>query len=427
MLAPLDLQFYNSRWALIGTKEELGKELSKITRIPIEAITAARSLRSFSAAARMSWASERVTTREEDIAYCLLGLFDVHMPLVYGEGNKAFYRLQEEIIKKTFDPSLFAWQPDDETAQTYLSVLATSPADFRKCGLTRPFMSPISEYSMTNRGLKMTASLIPYESPSQHIDEQLWSNILPIGVHEPGSWAFGIVLLRTAPGVYIRLASPGFVPLKEDFDEDGPSGECWGHLADGITHAFHILADIDEDTVVSQANELRRIFCPRSVELQAGANYAPSYRGRLAGVHTLPPLPYYITAFSSVAMVFGRPFPFGIIFDSRENVVYPKCLLIDKSTWYSRLFFLLLLRDPNTPMSWDIVNKELPEISGLTDHLIMEYEGKSFELAARVIEPKGYQRTPRLDVTVAMLGPSATTKVHEPNLAPCCEHLPPMG
>ncbi|KAJ9129985.1 HET-domain-containing protein [Coniochaeta hoffmannii] len=131
MLAPLDLQFYNSRWALIGTKEELGKELSKITRIPIEAITAARSLRSFSAAARMSWASERVTTREEDIAYCLLGLFDVHMPLVYGEGNKAFYRLQEEIIKKTFDPSLFAWQPDDETAQTYLSVLATSPADFR--------------------------------------------------------------------------------------------------------------------------------------------------------------------------------------------------------------------------------------------------------------------------------------------------------
>jgi hypothetical protein len=52
----------------------------------------------------------RETTREEDVAYCLLGIFDINMPLLYGEGGKAFKRLQEEITKQSTDQSLFAWQ-----------------------------------------------------------------------------------------------------------------------------------------------------------------------------------------------------------------------------------------------------------------------------------------------------------------------------
>lgn len=60
----------------------------------------------------MSWARNRQTTRTEDIAYCLLGIFDVHMPLLYGEGEKAFVRLQEEIMKHSDDQTLFAWVPD---------------------------------------------------------------------------------------------------------------------------------------------------------------------------------------------------------------------------------------------------------------------------------------------------------------------------
>jgi len=57
----------------------------------------------------MSWAAFRETSRIEDIAYCLLGIFDVNMPLLYGEGKKAFIRLQQEIMKGTHDFSLFAW------------------------------------------------------------------------------------------------------------------------------------------------------------------------------------------------------------------------------------------------------------------------------------------------------------------------------
>lgn len=60
----------------------------------------------------MSWAAERKTTRVEDRDYCLFGLFglfDINMPLLYGEGRKAFFRLQEELLKNSNEQSLFAW------------------------------------------------------------------------------------------------------------------------------------------------------------------------------------------------------------------------------------------------------------------------------------------------------------------------------
>jgi hypothetical protein len=61
----------------------------------------------------MSWAARRVTTREEDVAYCLLGLFDVNMPLLYGEGRRSLIRLQEQILRQEEDYSIFAWTADD--------------------------------------------------------------------------------------------------------------------------------------------------------------------------------------------------------------------------------------------------------------------------------------------------------------------------
>jgi hypothetical protein len=68
-----------------------------------------QDLEHVSVAKRMCWASKRKTTGVEDIAYCLLGVFDINMPLLYGEGNKAFLRLQEEILKISSNHSLFAW------------------------------------------------------------------------------------------------------------------------------------------------------------------------------------------------------------------------------------------------------------------------------------------------------------------------------
>ena len=116
-----------------------------------------------SVAAKMSWAAGRKTTRVEDIAYCLMGLFDVHMPLLYGEGSKAFMRLQEIILQKTSDESIFAWgyasgpsQPLFRTLHQNVSLFAHSPEDFVESRNVISVANPLLYRRppvMTNRGL----------------------------------------------------------------------------------------------------------------------------------------------------------------------------------------------------------------------------------------------------------------------------------
>ena len=115
---------------------------------------------SFSVAQRMNWASSRHTTRQEDEAYCLLGLFGINMPLLYGEGRKAFRRLQEEIIRTSVDQSIFAWElPND--AYTRWDLLAPSPSYFG--GISRYIVPdrrrPESEFLLTHRGLQINLRL----------------------------------------------------------------------------------------------------------------------------------------------------------------------------------------------------------------------------------------------------------------------------
>ncbi|KAH7347237.1 heterokaryon incompatibility protein-domain-containing protein [Plectosphaerella cucumerina] len=120
LLAPRHHTFYDQGWACIGSKSSHFNVLCKITQIHQEVLTRKTAIRHFSISNRMSWASGRQTTREEDIAYCLLGIFEVNMPLIYGEGQRAFQRLQEEIVKRDNDLSILAWEP--ERGQKNLSL-----------------------------------------------------------------------------------------------------------------------------------------------------------------------------------------------------------------------------------------------------------------------------------------------------------------
>ena len=120
-----------------------------------------------SVAQRMSWASRRVTSREEDISYCLLGIFDINMPILYGEGEeKAFIRLQMEIIKETSDHSIFAWtldRPEDEYVEPDAGdgLLATSPVYFSRCGNIKHRENwGQKPFSMNNIGLALTIPLV---------------------------------------------------------------------------------------------------------------------------------------------------------------------------------------------------------------------------------------------------------------------------
>jgi hypothetical protein len=100
MIAPGELKFYDKHWSYKGAKTSLMERLHQISGADT-AILRGGDLKLMSVARRMSWAAKRQTTRVEDMAYCMLGIFDISMPLLYGEGTKAFGRLQEEIVKTT--------------------------------------------------------------------------------------------------------------------------------------------------------------------------------------------------------------------------------------------------------------------------------------------------------------------------------------
>ena len=109
LIAPAHLRFLNKDWTPLGTKEELAGLVNAVTGISIDVLLKPDSLHDFSVAQRLSWAAGRETTRVEDRAYSLLGIFDINMPTLYGEGERAFQRLQEEILRRIPDQSLFAW------------------------------------------------------------------------------------------------------------------------------------------------------------------------------------------------------------------------------------------------------------------------------------------------------------------------------
>jgi hypothetical protein len=174
LIAPPVVEFYSHSWDPIGTKASRAINLSYTTGIT-RAVLEGDYLSYSSVASKMSWASNRTTTRKEDMAYCLLGLFDINMPLLYGEGEKAFLRLQEHIAASSTDHSLFAWGLCDESymrgcatdlleegLQTYRNLFASSPADFRHCEMAAEIKIVESDtWMQINRGLHAILPTIP--------------------------------------------------------------------------------------------------------------------------------------------------------------------------------------------------------------------------------------------------------------------------
>ncbi|KAI1783429.1 HET-domain-containing protein [Ganoderma leucocontextum] len=113
LIAPVDVVFLARDWTVIGSKCSLSSLVTEITNIDYYALLHLAPLERFSVAERLSWAAVRGTTRVEDRAYSLLGIFDINMPPLYGEGNRAFRRLQEEIMRRIPDQSLFLWSSSE--------------------------------------------------------------------------------------------------------------------------------------------------------------------------------------------------------------------------------------------------------------------------------------------------------------------------
>lgn len=191
LLAPRRVVFFNSAWKVLAIKntdllhrapdktlsyKTDGALISKVTSISAKILDMSEEILDQSIAERMRWAAERSTTRKEDEAYCLLGLLGVNIPLLYGEGDRAFSRLCEEIMKRSEDQSLLAGglglSVDDRRLRGERAAFPTSAASFQLCRnlndtsvdrlLTHSEGDPLPPWAMTSRGLQITLPLFTF-------------------------------------------------------------------------------------------------------------------------------------------------------------------------------------------------------------------------------------------------------------------------
>jgi Heterokaryon incompatibility protein (HET) len=192
LLAPGFLLFLDQQWGNIGAREEWADEIYRATGIGVKHLL---DFHQCCIAIKLSWAANRHTTREEDRAYSLLGLLGINMPLIYGEGKRAFIRLQYELISRYNDDTIFAWGDIPSESSVGLSpafklilvlttsgsgrwgtlfmgiysstnpgILATSLEDFENSGdiTTWVFDRQRPGFSMTNAGLRINAELFEW-------------------------------------------------------------------------------------------------------------------------------------------------------------------------------------------------------------------------------------------------------------------------
>lgn len=216
LIAPKHVLFYDGHWRFLGSKSSMGKIVSDISGVDLDILNSSTDLDSVPVARRMSWAAKRQTTRVEDIAYSLLGIFDVNMPMLYGEGEKAFIRLQEEIIKKSNDMSIFAWEPPESWSDRYLDMLSPSPRFFEGCqnivgsiSASQPVLSR-NQFEITHRGIKFVAPELLYH-PRPSGDHTEAAYLFPLKCFIPQEnqeRPKHVCLLKVRPGLYARIRNP---------------------------------------------------------------------------------------------------------------------------------------------------------------------------------------------------------------------------
>ncbi|ERF72006.1 hypothetical protein EPUS_09511 [Endocarpon pusillum Z07020] len=206
LVASETLIFYDKTWQARGNKLAYCSEVARISRISEAGLTGQTQLADVPVAVRLSWAAERITTREEDIAYSLLGIFDINMPMLYGEGHKAFLRLQEEIIKNYVDMSIFAWKALPGTCQDNMGILAPSPREFKDSSSLYPALSqslvgPNLTFSISDRGVQFHAPLQSDKSTGFLILPVLHFDLPP----DASVSSLDLTNRRTSYGVYLRM------------------------------------------------------------------------------------------------------------------------------------------------------------------------------------------------------------------------------
>lgn len=296
LLAPAELYFYDKDWNRIGNKTGLAARISKRTNIDQDIILTGTWPHSC-IAQRMSWAAHRQTTRKEDMAYCLLGIFDINMPLLYGEGDKAFQRLQEEILRESSDHSILAWDAwgHDDSIE-YIGALASHPYQFRSCYNVEALPSDTNTMKMTHESIEAslhvvtdsafdprrfaTAALLSCRNANDVLS-RLVVPLLPIVkkgpvVHKRGA----VVQYARAPAAPVSIANMGMflrspqdiALLKKDRSfppSNGAIKRCWLHYEGVADNAFIPNWDeLETGWVKNQARSLTILLEPQNASIE---------------------------------------------------------------------------------------------------------------------------------------------------------------
>ncbi|KAG2362389.1 hypothetical protein BDR07DRAFT_1333300 [Suillus spraguei] len=212
LLAPRFIRFYKQDWQpLIDScknhKVELLTILHDITRVDIEVLKAFQPGVD-NVKKRLSWVGARTTKKIEDIAYCLMGIFGIHMPVMYGEKHNAFVRLQKEIMALTDDLSLFDWLGESSTLHSYFAAhprcFMTPSYDARQDSISSKFEFRLLKTSkritsgLSSSALKLVKDVLSNPPHGRFIANGRMS--MPFFVHEVAT-----LIPNQKPGIFSYL------------------------------------------------------------------------------------------------------------------------------------------------------------------------------------------------------------------------------
>ncbi|KAI1331590.1 heterokaryon incompatibility protein-domain-containing protein [Xylariaceae sp. FL0255] len=239
-------------------------------------------LDTFSIATKMSWASRRTTTREEDVAYCLMGLFNINMPLLYGEKGRAFIRLQEEIVRRNNDQSILAWVSQHPTIDWYESRdLAAGPACFLPVDLKKQwllenpeFNSPVKpQMNVTKEGVEVELLLYPIDGFDFTMEKESYLAVLDCTVGDNPLKSPAIVIGKPpwSNNVFDRLTTGLLMSFEPDSSLTNGIGRIMapedmevGGSTEKIAERYPWRADIELSTGVLRKVTLARTHLHRS-------------------------------------------------------------------------------------------------------------------------------------------------------------------
>ncbi|KAL5325741.1 hypothetical protein ACEPPN_006871 [Leptodophora sp. 'Broadleaf-Isolate-01'] len=341
-------------------------------------------------AKRMSWAAHRQATRVEDRAYCLLGLFDVNMPMLYGEGMRAFGRLQEEIIKRSNDMKIFAWiQPEGQPEVASGALFAPSPTYFAQSCDVNGFGRRYSdlEFALTNKGLRIDKCVHFYEVTSERNGNEphVTGFALPLGYRQttgpsPEDYDIVLNLWKIGPNSFLRESVSGLV----------------GKFNPAPTPAlsFYITATTNDLRRIKHAKMRGAVKFPLSETIQVQNTIPHSHWDHARQLFFAPTENRDLVLAASVKIVLAAQIETKIIICLDFNIYGrdlrkpPRCLIFNEKTHtaVSRwLFRHKRLGYNGHDATWSDVREEMEETLGFSERLRLSVRESNFHVQASLI------------------------------------------